>query len=104
MTISEVGINDLLEEIKSLKATVEALLNQLRDIKLGNQSDSKEKKGTSSEKGLVVGQLVKVLTKAKYGKHGDLARVTHIGKVFVSIKLETSGRTTTRLPENLRPV
>lgn len=52
----------------------------------------------------MVGTCVRVLTKAKYVKHRDLAIVTHIRKVLVSIKLESSGRTTTRLPENLKLV
>lgn len=104
MTISQVSSDDLLEEIKSLKATVESLSNQLKNLKLEKESKDKERFPSNSEKRLVVGARVKVLTKAKYGKYGDIATVTHIGKVFVSIKLETSGRTTTRLPENLKLV
>ena len=100
MTISQVSNDDLLEEIKLLKATVESLSKQLSNLKLEKEGKDKEKL-PSNEKKLVVGARVKVLTKAKYGKHGDFAIVTHIGKVFVSIKLESSGRTTTRLPENL---
>jgi hypothetical protein len=101
MTISQVSNDDLLEEIRLLKATVESLSKQLSDLKLGKDSKIKEKL-PNNEKKLVVGARVRVLTKAKYGKSGDFAVVTHIGKVFVSIKLESGGRTTTRLPENLK--
>lgn len=104
MTISMVSNEELLEEIRSLKATVESLLDQLNNLKLEKQRESKSGPTGKSEKRLEVGARVRVLTKTKYRKHGDLAVVTHIGKVFVSIKLEISGRTTTRLPENLKLV
>ena len=104
MTISKVSNEELLEEIRSLKATVESLSDQLSNLKLEKERKGKKGLPDNLEKRLVVGARVKVLTKAKYGKHGDLAIVTHIGKVFVSIKLEISGRTTTRLPENLKLV
>lgn len=104
MTISQVSNDDLLEEIRLLKATVESLSKQLSDLKLEKESENKEKLPSNLEKKLVVGARVRVLTKTKYGKYGDFAIVTHIGKVFVSIKLESSGRTTTRLPENLKLV
>lgn len=103
MTISQASNDDLLEEIRQLKATVESLSKQISNLKLEKDSRVKEKL-PSNEKKLVVGARVRVLTKAKYGKSGDFAVVTHIGKAFVSIRLESSGRTTTRLPENLKLV
>lgn len=104
MTISkEVTNKELLEEIKTLRATVESLSNQLGELQL----KERKKKQDPSVKGsteLKPGDLVQVLSKAKYGRYGDKGTVLLIGKVFITIKLEGTGRTTTRLPQNLRKV
>ena len=104
MTISkEVTNKELLEEIKTLRATVESLSNQLGELQL----KERKKKPDPSVKGsteLKPGDLVRVLSKAKYGRCGDKGTVLLIGKVFITIKLEGTGRTTTRLPQNLRKV
>ena len=104
MTISKVSNDDLLEEIRTLKTTVESLARQLQNIKLKEENTQEASPDRPKVKELQVGQEVRVLTKAKYGKHGDIATVIHIGKSFTKVKLKSSGRTTTRLHKNIEQV
>eukprot|EP00957_Ditylum_brightwellii_P040720 3082298-Ditylum_brightwellii.AAC.2 len=70
-TSQDVTNEELLDKIKTLKATVEALSNQLSELQL---KDSKKKDPSEEDRTeLKPGDLVQVLSKAKYGKHGDKA-------------------------------
>lgn len=101
-TSPDVTNEELLDEIRTLKATIETLSSQLSELQLRDSKEKHPSEEDSTE--LKPGDQVQVLTKAKYGKHGDKAKVLFIGKVFVTIKLDSSGRTTTRLPQNLQKV
>lgn len=102
MTFRSVTNDELLEEIKTLKSTVDSLTRQLNQLNLRQQREQQEENTSTGE--LQVGQTVELLTKAKHGKSGDKAIVLHIGKTFVTVKLIATGGTTTRLPRNLKIV
>jgi len=102
MTFGSVTNDELLEEIKTLQSTVNRLTRQLDQLNLRQRQGHQEESISTDE--LQVGQTVELLTKAKRGKSGDKATVLHIGKTFVTIKLITTGGTTTRPPRNLKIV
>lgn len=99
---SEKEYHELTAELKGLKDTIKELSDKIDRLTINN---TREHKDTSQERekeeGVFrIGDEVKLKTKAKYGRKGDIGRVEHVGKVFVTIRLE-SGKTTTRQPQNL---
>ena len=102
MTFRSVTNDELLEEIKTLQSTVNRLTRQLDQLNLRQRQGQQEESISTDE--LQVGQTVDLLTKAKHGKSGDKATVLHIGETFVTVKLITTGGTTTRPPRNLKIV
>ena len=99
---SEKEYHQLSAELKELKDTIKELSDKIDRLTINN---TRERKDTSQERvkeeGVFrIGDEVKLKTKAKYGRKGDIGRVEHVGKVFVTIRLE-SGKTTTRQPQNL---
>ena len=100
MTFRSVTNDELLEEINTLKSTVDSLTRQLDQLNLQRRQVQQEESTSPDE--LQLGRTVELLTKAKYGKSGNKATVLHIGKTFVTVKLIATGGTTTRLPRNLK--
>lgn len=104
MTIGrDVTNEELLEEIKILKTTIEQLSSQLSELQL-KEEENEPSPSAEDNTELKPGDRVLVLSRAKYGRHGDEATVLFVGKLFVTIKLQGTGRTTTRLPKNLQRV
>ena len=94
--------HELVLELKALKDTVRELTEKLDKLSVnsttGHKNTSQERE---KEEGIFkIGDEVKLKIKAKYGRKGDIGRVEHVGKVFLTIRLD-SGKTTTRQPQNL---
>ncbi len=95
--------HELVAELKALKDVIKDLSDKIDRISISTDAGRKETQVSEEikEKGhFRVGDEVKLKTKAKYGKRGDIAKVEHIGKAFITVRLQ-SGKTTTRKPENL---
>ena len=88
------SINNLTEEIKDLKATIEELTKQVQELQL--------ERNTKVPGVYDLGDKVIVLTSGRIGKSGDIARVTKIGRYRISIIVR--GQHTNRHPNNLKHV
>ena len=100
---SEKEYHELAAELKALKDVIKDLSDKIDRLSIITDAGRKEtqiSKETKEEGHFRVGDEVKLKTKAKYGKRGDIGKVEHIGKAFVTVRLQ-SGKTTTRKPENL---
>lgn len=87
------SIDNLTEEIKDLKTTIEELTKQVQELQLERKV---RVPGIYS-----IGDKVIVLTSGKIGRTGDIARVTKIGK---RISIIVRGQHTNRHPNNLKHV
>ena len=92
---------ELAVELKALKDVIKDLSDKIDRISISTDAGRKETQESKEEGVFRIGETVKLKTKAKYGKRGDIGKVEHIGRVFITIRLQ-SGKTTTRKPENLR--
>ena len=86
------SINNLTEEIKDLKATIEELTKQVQELQI--------ERNTKVPGVYNIGDKVIVLRSGGIGKSGDTARVTKIGKHRISIIVH--GQHTNRHPDNLK--
>jgi len=98
-------LQQISEEIKALTELVRELSEKLDSLQVTDTADNEKEtsKETTKEKKegiFAAGDSVYLKSKSKYGKKGDRGRVEHIGKVFITVRLE-SGKTTTRQPQNL---
>ena len=87
------SIDNLTEEIKDLKTTIEELTKQVQELQLERKV---KVPGIYN-----IGDKVIVLTSGKIGRTGDIARVTKIGK---RISIIVRGQHTNRHPSNLKHV
>ena len=97
---SEREYYELAAELKALQNVIKDLSDKIDRLSISTDAGRKETHRAKEEGNFRVSDAVKLKTKAKYGKRGDIGKVEHIGKAFVTIRLQ-SGKTTTRKPENL---
>lgn len=93
--------HELVAELKALKDTIKDLSDKIDRISISTDAGREKTQETKKEGTFRIGEAVKLITTAKHGKKGEIGKVVHVGKTFVTIRLQ-SGRTTTRKPENLR--
>ena len=92
----------LLEEIRELTSLVQDLSEKLEKLQVSTSEKeaSTDPQGEKKEGIFGVGDRIYLKSKSKYGMKGDKGQVEYIGKVFITVRLE-SGKITTRQPQNL---